>query len=195
MQKSINWDNIPDVINKDQFYQICHISKQTARYLLNSGKVPCKIIGHNRHCYKIKKEDVENYLRDRLLCPEDYTAPPGWYGTNVNKSTGLPKKLSAKALRKLHSYYTALLVMYPDMMSTDEIVSLTGYHKSTVNIWCHDNRLPHLVRHRTYYIPKTCLIDYFCSEGFRTICHKTKWHIHTLQDFYQRLQESPNCCK
>ena len=26
----IDWDSIPDVINKDQFYRICHISKSTA---------------------------------------------------------------------------------------------------------------------------------------------------------------------
>ena len=56
--KSINWDEIPETITKDQFYRICHISKQTARFLLQSGKVPCKYSGKRTRCYTIKKNDV-----------------------------------------------------------------------------------------------------------------------------------------
>ena len=39
--EAINWDDVPDRITKDQLYRICHISKSTARYLLQSGKIPC----------------------------------------------------------------------------------------------------------------------------------------------------------
>ena len=35
----------PEVITKDQFYRIAHISKATALFLLQSGKVPCKDSG------------------------------------------------------------------------------------------------------------------------------------------------------
>ena len=38
----IDWDSVPDVMNKDQFYRLCHISKSTALHLLKSGKVPCE---------------------------------------------------------------------------------------------------------------------------------------------------------
>lgn len=31
-ETAINWDLIPDIITKDQLYQICHISKSTALY-------------------------------------------------------------------------------------------------------------------------------------------------------------------
>ena len=37
-ENAINWDAVPDVITKDQLYRICHISKSTALYLLQSGK-------------------------------------------------------------------------------------------------------------------------------------------------------------
>ncbi len=39
-ENTINWESIPDVITKDQLYRICHISKSTALYLLQSGKIP-----------------------------------------------------------------------------------------------------------------------------------------------------------
>ena len=32
----VNWDSVPEVMNKEQFFQICHISKSTALYLLKS---------------------------------------------------------------------------------------------------------------------------------------------------------------
>ena len=35
----------PEVITKDQFYRIAHISKATALFLLQSGKVPYKDSG------------------------------------------------------------------------------------------------------------------------------------------------------
>ena len=70
-ETAINWDSIPDVITKDQLYQICHISKSTALYLLRSGKIPCEYTGKKTRCYKIKKADViiQNYypLQTRTL--------------------------------------------------------------------------------------------------------------------------------
>lgn len=74
-ENAINWDAVPDVITKDQLYRICHISKSTALYLLQSGKIPCEYTGRKTRCYKIKKEDVITYLENRKVFPESYSAP------------------------------------------------------------------------------------------------------------------------
>lgn len=66
----IDWDSVHDVMNKDQFYRVCHISKSTALHLLKSGKVPCEWSGKKTRCYKIKKEDVRAYLEKRAVYPE-----------------------------------------------------------------------------------------------------------------------------
>ncbi|MEE0598500.1 MAG: hypothetical protein UCK97_05550 [Acutalibacteraceae bacterium] len=76
----INWDSVPDVMNKEQFFRICHIRKSTALHLLKSGKVPCECSGKKTRCYKIRKEDVKAYLEERAIFPELYSAPKGWYG-------------------------------------------------------------------------------------------------------------------
>ena len=39
----VNWDSVHEVMNKEQFFRICHISKSTALHLLKSGKVREKI--------------------------------------------------------------------------------------------------------------------------------------------------------
>ena len=78
-ENAINWDAVPDVITKDQLYRICHISKSTALYLLQSRKIPCEYTGRKTRCYKIKKEDVIAYLENCKGFPESYSAPAGWY--------------------------------------------------------------------------------------------------------------------
>lgn len=81
-ENAINWDLIPEIITKDQLYKICHISKSTAQYLLRNGKIPCEYNGKKTRCYKIKKEDVIQYLENRKVFPECYSAPAGWYKGN-----------------------------------------------------------------------------------------------------------------
>ena len=57
----------PEVITKDQFYRIAHISKATALFLLQSGKVPCMDSGKKTRRYKIRTDDVILYLIDREI--------------------------------------------------------------------------------------------------------------------------------
>ena len=69
----------PPVITKDQFYRICNISKKTAAHLLDNGLVPCVNSGKKTRKYKIKLEDVIEYLESREKDPGRYAAPSGWY--------------------------------------------------------------------------------------------------------------------
>lgn len=81
-QDTINWDDVPEVINKDQFYKLAKVSKSTARFLLKSGKVPCIYSEKKTRCYKIKKRDVIAFIEDREKYPEFYKASRGWYSNN-----------------------------------------------------------------------------------------------------------------
>ena len=94
----IDWDSVSDVLNKEQFYRLCHISKSTALHLLKSGKVPCGWSGKKTRCYKIKKEDVKAYLEERAIFPELYSAPRGWYGTHY--VSAFPKNRPKKHCQK-----------------------------------------------------------------------------------------------
>ena len=135
----IDWDSVPDVMNKDQFYRLCHISKSTALHLLKSGKVPCEWTGKKTRCYKIKKEDVKAYLEERAVYPELYSAPRGWYGGHYVAK--LSKELPEDVLRQMHDYYAKLLSKYKDVVTVQEVVALTGYAKTTINNWCNHGEL------------------------------------------------------
>lgn len=68
-ETAINWDSIPDIITKDQLYQICHISKSTALYLLRSGKIPCEYTGKKTRCYKSKRRMLLHILKREKYFP------------------------------------------------------------------------------------------------------------------------------
>ena len=177
----INWDRVPDVMNKEQFFRICHISKSTALHLLKSGKVPCECSGKKTRCYKIRKEDVKAYLEERAIFPELYSAPKGWYG--MHYTARLSGKLTDDMLTAMHDYYAKLLDDYDDVMTVNDISALTGYGKTTINRWCCSKYLKSFRSGRLLYIPKIFLTEFFCSQYFRSINRKTLWHIQTLNEF------------
>ncbi len=180
-ETAINWDSIPDIITKDQLYQICHISKSTALYLLRSGKIPCEYTGKKTRCYKIKKSDVITYLEKRKVFPESYSAPAGWYKGNY--SIKLETKIPENALKNMRQYYTEMLAQYPDVMTATEVSTIIGYGKTTVNNWCRKGHLKAFKRNNMNHIPKVYLIEFCYSKYFRTITRKSDWHIRALQEF------------
>ena len=52
----------PEKMSKEQFYKLCHISKNHARALLTSGTVPCRVNQRATHKYEIATLDVIAYL-------------------------------------------------------------------------------------------------------------------------------------
>ena len=73
----------PDVITKDQFYRICHISKKTASYLLDNGLVPCTNSGKQTRKYKIHIDDVITFLDARENNPLAFKTPKNFYASRT----------------------------------------------------------------------------------------------------------------
>ena len=180
-EHAINWDAVPDVITKDQLYRICHISKSTALYLLQSGKIPCEYTGRKTRCYKIKKEDVIAYLENRKVFPESYSAPAGWYKGDY--TVQMEEQIPPIVRGHLQLYYTELLSGYPDVLTTQTVSKITGYGKTSINNWCNQGHIKSFRKNNVNHIPKVYLVEFFCSTYFRTITRKSPWHIRTLQGF------------
>ena len=56
-----------DYISKEEFYQIAHICKETALWLIETGRVSAEKPKRKGFGYKIAKEEVERYLAIRSL--------------------------------------------------------------------------------------------------------------------------------
>lgn len=127
----INWDSVPEILSKEQFYKLCHISKSTARYLLVSGKVPCIQTGKKTWCYQIRWEDVRAFLHRRRIQPEQYTS------ANNPDITHFPillhQEISPALQDVLHSYLEKKLKKELDLLTARQVASITGYSPSIVN--------------------------------------------------------------
>lgn len=180
-KNSINWAEVPEVITKEQLWKLCHISKNTARILLQSGKIPCIYSGGQTRCYKILKKDVIKYLARRDTSPEYYAISKEENGSNNRRCSSItvPEE-------DMHQYYTFLLRNFPDVMDSKMISDITGYGTTAINNWCKQNLIQHFKIAGRNMIPKVYLVDFFCSNYFRTIARKTEWHKKTLTAYLNR---------
>ena len=96
-------EEYPTGMTKDQFYRVARINKQHAKYLLDSGLVPCINTGKKTRKYHIATHDVITYLCDREDNPEKYKVPTGFYigknGCSKQHRTSLQQRLSASILQ------------------------------------------------------------------------------------------------
>jgi hypothetical protein len=192
--KTIDWNEVPKVLNKEQFYKLCHISKTTALYLLRSGKVPSKHSGKKTRSYQIRKKHIKEYLEKREIHPETYLAPDGWYvGGHPADRIEVWEKITAD----MQIFFKEKLCAYKsDILTTNDICDFTGYSKSAVNRWCRTKKLKSLGE-KANIIPKVFLIDFLNSKAFKEINVKSKKHIDLIKEFVvlhnqQIVEVTPN---
>ena len=173
-------------MSKDQFYQIAHISKATALFLLKNGLVPCEDSGKKTRRYTIKTDDVIEYLKNRESHPDYYKAIRGWYrGTAGKKGTineSVAPDLSPEQHQLLIQYLTALMKPYDDLMTVKQLAGFSGYNTTTVINWCNKN-LKHFNVAGRFLIPKISATEYLASPQLCSLPQKSKKHKELLIDF------------
>ena len=177
----INWNALPDEMNKEQFRIICHISKATATKLLESGVVPCVHSGKKTRCYTIRKTDVQAYLKNRkgnITLHDSY---------DKNGSILLMENPPEEIVRLLYDFYSEKLSGYHDVITIKDVICFTGYCKESVNRWCRSNDIKHFTRNRKHYIPKRFFIEFLCSARFRLIQRKSLAHLQMIAEFQKYL--------
>ncbi|MDL2294895.1 helix-turn-helix domain-containing protein [Ruminococcaceae bacterium OttesenSCG-928-D13] len=179
---------LPTVMNKEQLRKVCHISKRTALYLLQSGLIPCTTTGKKTRCYSIKKSDVIAYLKDREADPCKYAAPNNWY-TGRNKKPvythairHLPKDKATR--RQLETYYARALADHSDVLDVGDICHFTGYNRRAVGGWCRKGQLRCITSTPKYLIPKCFFLEYLCSDTYNNKIRKSEKHLEAIWAVY-----------
>jgi len=184
--------NYPEYITKDQMYRICHISKKTCSFLLESGLVPNIDSGKKTRRFKIKTTDVIQYLQDRDDYPELYKAPDGFYkGNGCKKSPSFDEVFTKADLIHMQQYYEKLLSKQPDVMTVEQVASFTGYCKNSVGRWCGKQELKNFFIRQRFHIPKEYLLDFLVSKYFIGIAVKSVKH-QKFNTEIRKLREIPN---
>lgn len=168
----------PEYIIKDQMYRICHISKKTCLFLLESGLVPNIDSGKKTRRFKIKTVDVIQYLKDRDDYPELFKAPDGFYKGKGRdkKAPSFDEVFTHEDLIRMRQYYERLLKNNPDVMPVEQVAQFTGYNKNSVSRRCGKKELKCFYIKQRYQIPKEYLLDFLVSRYFIGIAVKSVKH-------------------
>lgn len=167
----------PEYITKEQMYRICHISKKTCLFLLESGLVPSADSGKKTRRFKIKITDVIQYLQERDDYPELYKAPDGFYKrAGCKKAPSFDEVFTKSDLIMMRKYYEEHLASYPDVMSVEQVAEFTGYCKTSVRAWCSKQEVKCFLIRQRFQVPKEHLLDFLVSKYFIGIAVKSAKH-------------------
>ena len=174
------FEQYPDIMNKEQLYKACHISKRTALYLLQSGLIPNVYSGKRTRCYRVRKSDVIAFIEDREVNPNKYIVPNNWYGSG--KITYNIRILPGKGItpERMRGFYETELKKEPDVLTVADIVRITGYRRTTVAGWVSKGRLQGFLLGNKFRIPKTYLIDFLSGTWYNALVRKTDKHVFAL---------------
>lgn len=73
-------------------------------------------------------------------------------------------------------YYKQVLEQYPEALTVQDIVTITGYCDTTVVMWCNKHKLTYFHVRRKYIIPKSSLITFLNSDTYCNIRVKCNQH-------------------
>ena len=148
-----------DYISKEEFYQIAHICKETALWLIETGRVSAEKPKRKGFGYKIAKEEVERYLADRQQNPLYYLkgkrhncipyTPPQPYSSELGGAIRLAVEQEMSSL--------------PDLLTEKQVCAILGYRPKQILDWKHSGKLIALKCFNKTYFP-TCASSYYQEE-------------------------------
>lgn len=181
----------PPVITLEQLYQICHISKRKAKWLLETGRIPCQDSGKKTHRFKIRTEDVVTYLIDQASNPEKYRAPVGMFNSGKSGSstqnTLLQTKHFAIDANNYHTHINKLWQDLPDALTITGIQKHTGLNKAKIIHWLHSSKIEGIVMRGKYIITKESLISQIVRFTLLEPSHLTAKLINIAISYIERI--------
>lgn len=176
----------PEWITKDQLYRICHISKRKAKYLLDSGLIPCKDSGKKTRRYLIQMKSVVDYLLDRDSHPQNYVLPPEW---RLPSTSSAQPRLTPEILDKMYRFFTDTLTELDDVLTVTAASDATGYCRERIYKWLKSEHLLSFQTDSMYRIPKQYLIDFLASSYGCNLNRKSEWHKALLESFKMKRRK------
>jgi hypothetical protein len=157
----------PETISLDQLYRICNIAKRSAAYLIRHGVIPAEDTGRKTWRYRIRLEDVIAYLRkrDRFGSMIPRGAVSSRYGER-GRRVSYGSLLIDGDVHQLTEYFTYIYFEYPDILTIEDIVEMTGLSSRTIFKFIHEGDLKVLERHPRYLVAKAHLLMLVRSKKF-----------------------------
>lgn len=174
----------PEEITKEQFYRICHVSKRTASYLLESGIIPCRKTDKKTRKYKILLADVIQYLKQQEIAPVIFMTPENHNKKGYGECATNLKVIMLSDDRKQHmrDVFSEKLAQYDDVITPKDVAQILGYTTKSIIDWCAKGVMESFLINNSYKIPKEYLMTFMLSNRCLTIAHKSEKHKRILNE-------------
>jgi hypothetical protein len=170
----------------EQFYQIAHISKRKARWLLENKVIPCEDSGKQTRRFKIKLNDVIEYLQKAQSGTLDVSIPSGIFASEAGSKP--PREYLATDELKgqfLADWYDA-----PDMLSLKQASEISGYGVTSILRWVNREQVKGVLYYERYLISKESLAAFLSSKEGQDIVQKSALHQDLIAVFMEEQKNS-----
>lgn len=184
-------DQYPKVITMDQFYRICHISKRKARWLLENGVIPCEDSGKKTRRFKIKLDDVIEFLKLRDAGLLEDMMPIGIFSS---KGYGyLPRQPRTRLDNgALQAFLLDRWVDAPDMLTIAQTAALCGYSAAAIERWFQKELLEGIYYRGMILLFKESLAEWLASDKGQNIQRQSVEHQELIEEFQAQELKQEN---
>lgn len=176
----------PETITMEQFYRIAHISKRKANWLLTNGIIPCEDSGKQTRRFKIKLDDVIEYLQKVQGGTLNVSIPNGIFASGAT-SKPPQEYLDCDELKEqfLADWYDA-----PDMLTIKQASEISGYVGTSILRWINRKQVKGVLYHERYLVSKESLADFLSSKDGQDIVQKSEIHRDMIEEFMAEQENS-----
>ena len=175
-----------ETVTMEQFYQIAHISKRKARWLLENKVIPCEDSGKQTRRFKIKLDDVIDYLQKVQSGTLDVSIPSGIFASGAASKP--PREyLDTDELKRqfLADWYDA-----PDMLSLKQASEISGYGVTSILRWVNREQVKGVLYYERYLISKESLAAFLSSKEGQGIVQKSTFHRDLIEEYMVEQKNS-----
>ena len=164
-------DRYGDFLSLDDLSKVCKISKKSARYLVEHGIIPAIDTGKKTWRYKIAVDDVITYLEKRekfgsMIPRGAVSSRRKGYGSKNGKRLSFSQIIIQGQESEIAEYFSYIYTDYDEVLTTADIMEMTGLNKSTILKLLQDGHIKSLTSSPKYLIPKEYLLEFVVSRRF-----------------------------
>ena len=184
-------DCLPEILSLDDVMKLCHIGNVAARYYIKSGLLPCSSSGKKTRCYRIRKDDLLDFVGAYEAEPEKFIIPQEWrdHGKISTARRRPVISLPPPEMRSqvVSEYYKHKVDGLPDLLLVMQVVMLTGYNRHTVARWLRQGKVRAYCTEPKIWFFKESVVGFLSSDEYNAIPNKSKTHADDIKTIYKKI--------
>ncbi len=176
-------------MSKEDFRKEVHVSKATAKRLIEEKLIPCKVANKKTRQYILQTSDVILYLKDRKRNPWKYSQRQTAYAVMRHDIFLRLQNLTSRQIVALRKNLVSQMGEYDDVMNAKSAAEFSGYPNSSITKWCGQGKIRKIVINGAYKIPKPCLAEFLTDLASHEFIRPSEEHLKMLDELMLTFRE------